>query len=342
MTWYFGNPWALWWLLAIPVACGLLYYAQRQRQKTLSALGDAAVLGQFITIPRRRRRISQWCLILGLTSLCLALANPRWGKGDQEGVLVGRDIVLIYDLSRSMEAADMSDASMPTRWQAAQQGMHRLLNAVQARGGNRLALVVVAAKAYVVCPLTSDYDYLRTRIDEYSPSLPPPEVRPQPDEPIESGTRLGWGIQLAVEAHEPQFIGYQDIVLLSDGDGPAVEREIETGIRAASNANIPVHTVGIGDPTRPFELVLGTGNNADFVGTTMQADLLRDVARRTNGEYLASERETPPLDTWYQQVLANRPSRELDEDAIPKPKDRTVWFCVLALMLLFLGWMLEK
>jgi Ca-activated chloride channel family protein len=269
------------------------------------------------------------------------VAGPRWGKGGDAGVVVGRDVVVVLDLSRSMTAADMADPVHRQRWEAARAGLHDLVDGVQQRGGHRLALVVFAARPWVVCPLTSDYDHFRARVDEFSPTAPPPEVRPDPDLPIITGTGIGAALRMGLAAHDPRFPGYQDMLLLSDGDGPSVESESEGGIKDAADRQVPVHVVGLGDPTRSTDLAFGEGEAVEFIGTQLREVILRDIARRTRGEYLASRRELPPLGDWFAHSIASRPSRELSDDAIPQPKDRSVWFLAGGALFLLLGWVRE-
>jgi Ca-activated chloride channel family protein len=240
-----------------------------------------------------------------------------------------------------MTASDMADPIYQQRWQAAKAGVQNLVDTVQQRGGHRLSLVVFAAKPWVVCPLTSDYDHFRARLEEYSPTAPPPETRPEPDEQIVTGTGIGAALRMALATHDPRFPGYQDILLLSDGDGPGVETESEGGVKDAAARQVPVHVVAVGDPTRPTELVFGEGDSAEFVGTKLQEGLLRDIARRTRGEYLPSRREVPALGEWFTQSIEKRPSRELSDDAIPQPKDRSIWFLGGGVLFLFLAWARE-
>jgi Ca-activated chloride channel family protein len=254
-----------------------------------------------------------------------------------------------------MTAADMADPNHPQRWEAAWAGVHNLLDTAQERGGYRVGLVVFAARPWVACPLTSDYDHVRARLDEMqlfdrkalrgrpppSAYAPPPETRPDPDEPLETGTAIGAAIRQALAAHDPRFPGYQDILLLSDGDGPGVEAESEGGVKEAADRQVPVHVVGLGDPTRPTELMIGDGDSAEFVGTKLQEGFLKDIARRTRGEYLPARRDTPALGEWFTRAIEPRPSRELSDDAIPQPRDRAVWFAGAGLLFVLLSWMRE-
>jgi Ca-activated chloride channel homolog len=337
----FARPSFLYLLAVLPVLGLMAIVAARRRRAALARLGRPETVGGLSSLRPGSRRRSRLLLFVGLLGLILAVAGPRWGKGGEAGVVVGRDLVVVLDLSRSMTAADMADPVNRERWEAARAGLHNLVDSVQNRGGHRLALVVFAARPWIVCPLTSDYDHFRARLDEFSPTAPPPEVRPDPEQPIVTGTGIGAALRMAISAHDPRFPGYQDILLLSDGDGPAVETESEGGVRDAADRQIPVHVVGIGDPSRATALVFGEGNSAEFIGTKLQEGILRDIARRTRGEYLSSGREVPALGDWFTHSIERRPSRELADDAIPQPRDRSIWFLAGGVLFVFLAWLRE-
>src|SRR3954468_3173445 len=337
----FARPSFLYLLILLPVLGAMAIVAARRRRAALARLGRPETVGGLSSLRPGSRRRSRLLVFAGLAALSLAVAGPRWGKGGEAGVVVGRDLVVVFDLSRSMTAADMADPARPQRWEAARAGLHDLASTVQQRGGHRLALVVFAARPWVACPLTSDYDHFRARLDEFSPTAPPPEVRPDPDEPLVTGTGIGAALRLALAVHDPRFPGYQDILLVSDGDGPSVEAESEGGIKDAADRQIPVHVVGVGGPARPTELVLGEGDSAEFVGTKLQEGFLKEIARRTHGEYLPARRDVPALGDWFARPIEPRPSRELADDALPQPKDRSVWFVGAGLLLLLLGWVRE-
>jgi Ca-activated chloride channel family protein len=337
----FARPSFLYLLVLLPVLGAMALVAARRRRAAQARIGRPETVGGLSSLRPGARRRSRLLVFVGLAALILAVAGPRWGKGGDAGVVVGRDLVVVLDLSRSMSAADMADPARPHRWEAARSALHDLAATVQQRGGHRLALVVCAARPAIVCPLTSDYDHFRARVDEFSPTAPPPEVRPDPDEPLVTGTGIGSALRLGLAAHDPRFPGYQDLLLLSDGDGPGVEAESEGGIKDATDRQMPVHVVGLGDPTRPTELVFGEGDSAGFVGTKLQEGVLREIARRTRGEYLPARRDVPPLGEWFTRAIEPRPSRELSDVALPQAKYRAVWFVGAGVLFLLLGWVRE-
>jgi Ca-activated chloride channel homolog len=337
----FSRPSFL-YLLAGLLAFGVLaIVAARRRKANLARLGRPETVSGLSSMRPNVRRRSRLLLFAGLAALVLTVSGPRWGKGGEAGVVVGRDLIVVFDLSRSMTAADMADPVYRERWQAARAGLRAMADEMRHRGGHRLGLVVFAAKPTVVCPLTSDYDHFLARLEEFTPTAPPPEVRVEADEPLTSGTVIGAAVRTALATHDPRFPGYQDILLVSDGDGPGVETEVEGGIKDAADQQIPVHVAGVGDPTQPTILAFGEGESTELVSTKLQEGVLKDLARRTRGEYLAAGRDVPLLAEWFVRAIDSRPSRDLADDTIPQPRDRSVWFLAAGLLFLVLAYVRE-
>jgi Ca-activated chloride channel family protein len=336
-----ARPDALWLLLLLPVLGLLNRWAARRRKRAVMAIGrPAAVAGQ-LTHPHAPRGLRRWLGLaypLAWLLLILGVAGPRWGKSEEAGVAVGRDLVIVIDLSRSMLADDMSDPKAKTRWEAARAGALDLMQAVARRGGHRVAVVVFAAKAKVLCPLTTDYEHVKAILEDIDGKYPPPEIRPGNDPNAVSGTRIGAGLIAAVQAHDEQFTGSQDIILISDGDDPVPDKEWLRGSSVAAAAHIPVHTVGVGGVTTPAVLELGT-DVQDFVGTVLHEEPLKQIAEDTRGVYLAARRDTPNLGEFFRTRIEPNPSREYTGDQIPQPKERYPWFLAPALLLFLVGWL---
>jgi Ca-activated chloride channel family protein len=206
-----------------------------------------------------------------------------------------------------------------------------LAKEAEKRGGHRLALVVFASRAKVVCPLTQDYDHFRESLDQIDPFDPILEIGPSADAP--SGTRIGRAIGEAVRMlRESPAPGNQDIVLLSDGDDPAQDEEWRLGAETARKESIAVHTVGLGDPSRASPIPIPNRGDlqyhGDLVTTRLEEKPLQFIAERTGGTYTPARTRTLPL---AELLYAGR---ELREDSVPVYRQRYVWFYALALIFL--------
>jgi Ca-activated chloride channel family protein len=174
---------------------------------------------------------------------------------------------------------------------------------------------------------------------------PPPDIRPADDAAV-SGTRIGAGLAAAVAAHDPRFPGFQDIVLLSDGDDPAQDREWALGVSAARKANIPVHAVGVGDPVNEATiridgemLKVETRPGVEEVAKTkLREDVLRAIAAEGKGLYLPSQRNVPKLGEFFHAAIETNPHRELTDDQLPQWKERYPWFLGPAAALFLFAW----
>ncbi len=331
-------------LLGIVPLLGLLnLLARRRNRAAMAALGRPVTVAGQLTQPRSRSRGGGWTYPVAWVLLVVGTAGPRWGPGEEVGVALGRDVVLVIDLSRSMWADDMSDPVHRTRWEAARAGALDLLQAIARRGGHRVAVVVFAARAKLICPLTTDYEHVRVILEDLHGVYPPPEIRPGADPNLTSGTRIGAALVLAVQAHDREFAGSQDIFLLSDGDDPMPEeKEWLRGVNAAIAATIPVHTVGLGDPTGaadPSQQRVVIIDDEPLFATALHEEPLKQIARETRGEYLPARRDVPALGEFFRTRIEPQPSRLYSSDPLPQLQPRYAWFLAAALVLFTLGWL---
>ena len=333
----FAHPESIILLLPPIVMLMLRMFHRRRLQQRLAQLGDvAAVYGLIVQVPPRRI----WAMLakaLGWLLLVIAAMGPRWGERNSSGVAVGRDIVILLDFSQSMLAADMTGP--PTRWQAAIAGIDDMLLSLERRPGDRVGLVLFAAKPKVLVPLTTDLRHVRGTLRELDANFPPEAIRP--DEFSQSGTRFGRAINHAVDLHDNRFPHYQDIIIVSDGDDPSDDREWVSGVNAARSREIAVHTVGVGDPNRATT-ILRQGRPLMFDGEPIESrlheELLQAMADEGRGLYLAAGQSTPGLGQFFREEIEPLPMRTLDIDALPQPKPRSFGFLLCGLLLFAIGW----
>ena len=344
---WLAEPWALWLLTALPVLAAFAVLAWWRRRRARAVLGFPSHLP---AAGKGRRILRGVFFAIGLALLVLGIAGPQWGRRTlrPEELATGRDLVVVLDLSRSMLA------ETPSRQEQGLEALKGLANALQAQGGQRVALVVFAAHARLVFPLTTDYDHFRDALTQQDADNLLPALRPQKGETVKSGTRMGEALRVAVAAHDPNCKGAQDILLVSDGDDPAGDDEWAEGAEAARSQGIPVYTVGVGDPVAAHAIPTRTGplkHNGRIVTSRLEEKPLQEIARRTQGQYLAMRASTVPLGKWLRSALAERggrrPGDAINVESLPLYRPRFAWFfgaalACFAVSLIAGGWSLRR
>jgi Ca-activated chloride channel family protein len=333
--------------LAHPLALGLLgllpmlglvgFVALRRKRRRLARWGSRPALEALIAVRRRWRFLRGTGRLAGLVLLILGIAGPRWGHDPDLPTAPGRDLVVLLDMSRSMLAQDVLGQSAPNRLGRALDALRDLVDTVQKRGGHRLALVVFATRAQVICPLTHDYDHFRESLESLDPRNPSLDIGPGP-QGSPSGTRIGAGLRLAVQTHDPRFRGHQDILMISDGDDPARDGEWQQGVATAREQGVVVHTVGVGDPEQGSPIPLAGEGQLLYQGrpvlTRLEEEPLKEIARLTSGSYTPARTRALPLGEIFRERIANRPGHEDTDDPLPMYRQRSPWFFAGALLLL--------
>jgi Ca-activated chloride channel family protein len=327
----FARPYLLWLLVGTAVLFLILRVVQRREDRRLLGFGKLSLL-------RIRFGRTRWwkklVFSLGLTVFIFGLAGPQWGIRPISTVGRGRDVVLVFDISRSMRARDME--STKSRFESAIQGAREWMDAVRARSGNRVAVVVFASRPVLWVPLTADLNLVQAKLQDLDVDVPPNATRPVDDQ-SRSGTRIGAGLALAVEQHDPAFGGAQDIILFTDADDPEDDREWNLGINRARTANIPLHVVGVGDPTQSTPLLLSDIND-ELISTKLFEDVAQTIAREGRGGYLSARRKPVELTVFFREVIGPLGQRELIDKSLSEKNDRSPWFYAAAVVLLVLGW----
>lgn len=312
---HFETPALLAHLLLVAAVAGLWIVSLRRRRRLLAPWPG------ILNISNKRRLGWQRQLAVrtfGLACLVIALAGPRWGSATETTKNTGRDLMLVLDVSRSM------NAEQPSRLEKAIRSLRTLTDAKQLPAGTRVGLIVFAAKPWLSFPLTRDLDHLAVTLDALAGGELPSDVRAD-DDAFVSGTRMGAAIILAIESFPEAMNG--EIVLLSDGDDPVADDEWQTGVALARANGIPIHSVAIGEPgvkaTIPYRGDL-LRHDGTIVTSVVQRDRLGKIARRTDGECLTLDRGELPLAGLLKKYWTARPATRTAETEV-RPVHRFPW-----------------
>lgn len=320
---HFAQPHWL-WLCLIPLLLWLLPPGRRQRKERQSRLqqyADPHLLPHLYLPPQtdqrgQRSRLWAWSLLwwLGI----LAMAGPRWDYTEVSVFQPGSDVVILFDLSRSMEAADMK----PSRLARARQEVEDLLNL---EPNIRIGLIAFATVAHVVSPITEDTHTLRHVL----PSLGSHLVQLQ-------GSHLSEALDRAHKLFAGQPAGNSRAVLLiSDGD--FAEPELEQAVRKLRRQGVQFYVLGVGTEDGGY-VPDDQGDwlrdkNGNRVVSRLDEGQLQELARAGDGLYLRADYR----DSDSQQLL-----QRIRDDAPPMLENNPVriwqerYYLLVGLMLFLL------
>lgn len=168
-----------------------------------------------------------WLYAILTACIIIALANPRWSYEDLDAYQTNASMVILLDLSASMNATDVA----PSRMIRARQSIEDLLNLSKAL---KIGLVGFAGNAHLISPITDDLATVKT----YIPALSDTDLTKL------QGNSLPQALHLAGEllANEPG--DQKSILLVSDGNFSSTDFSKE--LAALRSIGINVHVLGVG------------------------------------------------------------------------------------------------
>lgn len=227
-TFHFAQGDWLWGLLVIPLvlSCYALFYRRSVPTKLLERYVDRELLPHLLKNPTAKRHSLGLPLFLwSLAWLCgvLAMAGPRWNYTEEQTFRTGQNLVIVLELSQSMNAQDVK----PSRVARAREEIQDLLDLSQ---GAAIGLVAYAAVPHMVTPITDDVRTIRNLLPALDTSLVTVE-----------GNRLKPALQMARAMLDSQA-GEKAILVI--GDGEFEDTDLDDLAHAAAGAAI--YTMGIG------------------------------------------------------------------------------------------------
>lgn len=237
----FLHPEIAWWLLGGFAAIVLLKWLVRWRfaASTIVRALPARAYGA-----SRVRRLPFALLALALAFISLALMQPVLPYAQTDVHSRGLDIVLLLDLSSSMQEViglTPEQRTLPeppagkTRLDATKDALKAF---VRARRDDRIGLIVFSNYPYVVSPLTFDHEYVLRYIDFVDDKILEGEGQ----------TAIGDGLALANYMLARQAASgarsQQVIVLFTDGEYNRGRDPVEV-LAESDDANIRVHVIGV-------------------------------------------------------------------------------------------------
>ena len=271
------------WLVALPVIAALTVVLARRRLAPgswLAVIDPRLVPHVLSTSQVKGQSYRWWLMLLGGTLAVLALAGPSWNRIEQPVFRSEQALVIALDLSRSMDAQDLT----PSRLTRARL---KILDILERRASGQTALVVYSSNAFTVTPLTTDADTIAALVNSLSTDIMPSRGS-YPVAAIEKGRQL----------LEQAGVTFGEILLITDGgSSPGAERAAEE-LRAAGYT---LSVLGVGTPEGAPIPRAGGGFVTDRVGNIavprLETTGLRSLAAVGGGHYMQLRADDHDIDT---------------------------------------------
>jgi Ca-activated chloride channel family protein len=320
----FANPEYLNLLYLLPVLVALFWYLGRNRKKLLQNFADKELHKTLMPTDSNLKRWTKFVIILlALTCIILAAANPQVGTKMQEVKQSGIDVYILLDVSNSMMAEDIK----PNRLEKAK---YQISNLITKLRGDRIGLIIFAGQAYVQIPLTTDYAAANLFLSAVDVNSVPSQ-----------GTAIAEAINLATASFDT-LSTQKVIIAISDGEDH--EGDVDKAVENAASRGIKVYTIGLGSQAGVPIPVYNNRNQMvgfkkDKAGNTVLTKLdeesLKKIAIDGNGKYFRGTNYEDHLDKIYTE-LSELEQTEFGVKKVTDYEDRFYYFLIPALILLLI------
>ncbi len=235
------------------------------------------------------RMMRQLFLIVSILIIGFVLMDPRWGSKDTSVEMEGIDMVIVMDISRSMETPDVQ----PNRLEKAKLYSYQLITQML---GNRVGLAAFAGYGFKVIPLTTDIQAALNFLEELNTDM----IDVQ-------GSNIEDALKNAGELFEKDTLTHKVVILFSDGED--IENSPMKEVNKLKENGIVLFTVGIG--TRNGGTIPLLNQQGEVIDTLkddkgkevisqLNEELLTGMAEKTGGFYIYGD--TSSLNTLVQRL----------------------------------------
>ncbi|MCH7410298.1 VWA domain-containing protein [Belliella sp. DSM 111904] len=204
--------------------------------------------------------------ILATWMVAVAIARPQKSNERVEQYTEGIDIMMVLDISESMDLQDFR----PNRLEAAKETAIEFING---RFGDRIGMVIFSGEAYSLAPLTTDYALLTDLIKDISFNMMDAK-----------GTAIGSALAAGTNRMREAESKSKVMILLSDGENNAGNVDPIFAAELAAAFDIKIYSIAVGkDGMVPY--------GVDFFGRPQMIEsyldetTLREIAKIGSGKF---------------------------------------------------------
>lgn len=282
---------------------------------------------QHFSLSRYRFKIVLLCS--GLLLLFLAVLQPQWGKKESIVQQEGRDLLIMFDISRSMLAQDVK----PSRLALGKLKVRRLLEKLSFE---RVGLLVFSGTAFMQCPLTADHGAFLMFLDNLDV------------ETMSSGTTALDTALVRATSFFGMVKGRKNKLALLITDGEDFSVGLESAQCRALQENMSLFALGVGTPEGapiPKVDMSGTavGYETDDHGgvalSKLNEPLLQNLCDKLHGKYLHAGYGDEDINE-IARIVKSYEKEKFSDKNISLYEERYPWLLGGAWVLFALEWIL--
>ena len=320
------------WLLLLPLGIWLVWRLARgsARAGRWQTWVDEALQPLVLTAADSALRGKRW-LLTGAATACavaiLALAGPTWERMPVPALRSSEALVVVLDLSRSMDAGDVE----PSRLERAKL---KLLSLLQRRDSGQTGLVVFSAHAFTVTPLTTDTRTVAALVSSLSSDIMPSR-----------GSYPEAGISRAAQLLRQAAASRGEILLVSDSAVSPAAMELARELRSEG---MTLHVMAVGTALGgPIPQVGGgflTDGRGQVVVNRVNLVSLQRLAEAGGGQFSGLTPDDRDLDRLFSGASSSSGVLADDGEELRTEiwRDQGVWLVLVLLPLVALsfrrGW----
>ncbi len=283
----FADPQFLWLLALLP-----LLLLRRGRRGPVPAIEYPSLMLIRQIARRTRSRFGSLLAglpLLALALLILALARPQQGASNATVHASGVDIMLLLDVSGSMQSLDFRLDNVPANRLDVVKSVVRKF--IVARPNDRIGLTMFAGQPYLLSPVTLDHSWLLGNLDRIHIG------------DIEDGTAIGSALASGLNRLRNQSAKSKIIILMTDGQNNSGQITPITAAEAARALGVKVYTIGIGvRGEAPFPVTDAFGRRRIVMEKVdVDEDTLKRIAAATGARFYRAT-DTDSLNRIYDEI----------------------------------------
>ena len=296
----------------------IFLWACYRRSKVEKILSKKQIEANSSPFKRRTRQslfIGSWVLLI------ITFLRPFSGMEDVQRSTISRNIMIILDISKSMNVEDAGEMSRLeyAKWWAKE--------FIKNHPDDRIGLISFGGTSFLECPMTRDRSVLLHKLNALDTGYMPV-----------GGTDIELALNEALKAGEEFKKNQFSLIMLTDGD--EVYGKYQVAVKELKKKEIPIHVVGIGSPHQLGKVKDDKGKvvKAGDVVVKSKSDesKLSNISKETRGRYIAFEQgNIDQSQAIISSALTTQDSYLSEEtDVFSKPREFYQYPLIIAIMLL--------